>query len=529
MVVRIPGVDSVTKEFNSTAVIAALMASDAETIAGVLTTKAVRPAGLKAATPFSVVFPSGDATGVTDRANLLAAAAFRSHIRLGPGTFYVNSAITLGSNQHWQGTRDLTTVFLVSGSNTWTFDYASGGLTNVTIEDLTVDGNKAGNTLGHGGIRFPVFSNSTLRRCRIKNTTGMGFQSSLGTNVTVVDNEFVDIGSANTDSSLNSAIVSTTVGAIVTGNRVDGCSDTAIGVFGDGSNLVANNVVDDCYFIGIGLGAGHTVAGGPHVIVGNSIKGALGNSIDTGTACNVTVSGNTCMGGYTGIDIDISSVARSLCNIAIVGNTIRDMAACGIELLGNQTNAHTGFSIVGNTITHVGQHGIHLVAMQDGAVQGNQLTDVSYTLTGYAFIRLNPGTGNPGCDDVQIIGNRMNNETATNSYALHLDANSDRLTVIGNDMDGTWAKIVGAISATSIVRGNIGYKTEGGGVASVANAGTINHGLVVAPTRASLTPTVAGRQVAVTAIGATTLTVSLTDSAGAAIAVAENVYWTAEV
>lgn len=66
-----------------------------------------------------------------------------------------------------------------------------------------------------------------------------------------------------------------------------------------------------------------------------------------------------------------------------------------------------------------------------------------------------------------------------------------------------------------------------GGTVSIANGATITHDLGLTPTRYSVTPTAAGRQVSVTAVSSTTLTVSLTDSAGTAVAVAENVAWTA--
>lgn len=68
-----------------------------------------------------------------------------------------------------------------------------------------------------------------------------------------------------------------------------------------------------------------------------------------------------------------------------------------------------------------------------------------------------------------------------------------------------------------------------GGKASIVNGGTIPHGLGVAPTRYTATGTVAGRQVSVTAVDATNLTISLTDSSGTAVAVAENVAWMAGV
>ena len=64
-----------------------------------------------------------------------------------------------------------------------------------------------------------------------------------------------------------------------------------------------------------------------------------------------------------------------------------------------------------------------------------------------------------------------------------------------------------------------------GGVASVADTDTIAHGLSAAPTRYGASATAAGHIVAITAVSATTLTVSLVDDAGTPVAVAENVSW----
>jgi hypothetical protein len=67
------------------------------------------------------------------------------------------------------------------------------------------------------------------------------------------------------------------------------------------------------------------------------------------------------------------------------------------------------------------------------------------------------------------------------------------------------------------------------GSATIADGATIAHGLGFTPPRRSVTPTVAGRTVAVTAADATNLTVALRDSAGAAVTVAEPVLWSAGI
>lgn len=77
--------------------------------------------------------------------------------------------------------------------------------------------------------------------------------------------------------------------------------------------------------------------------------------------------------------------------------------------------------------------------------------------------------------------------------------------------------------------GNLVNDLPVGGVASKSDGQTIAHGLGVAPSRYGATATVSGHIVGVTAVSSTTLTVSLTDAAGAAVNVAENIAWWAAV
>jgi hypothetical protein len=83
--------------------------------------------------------------------------------------------------------------------------------------------------------------------------------------------------------------------------------------------------------------------------------------------------------------------------------------------------------------------------------------------------------------------------------------------------------------------GAVGYTTRNGGTVTIADGGTIDHGLgstatgaSITPTRFGLTPRTGKRIVAVTTVSATTLTIELQDNAGAAVTVPESVTWWAE-
>ncbi len=81
----------------------------------------------------------------------------------------------------------------------------------------------------------------------------------------------------------------------------------------------------------------------------------------------------------------------------------------------------------------------------------------------------------------------------------------------------------------NLVYRNSGYVTErSGAAATVADGGTITHGLAATPTNIRCTPSVAGEMIAVTATSSTTFTVAIKKHDGTA-GTTQTVYWEAEV
>jgi hypothetical protein len=434
------------------------VASDAEAKTATNNTKAMTPAKVKVALPFVTLHPSGDTTGATDLAAINAAIAAAANVRLAPGTFYINGTITLASSKTLSGSgRDATTIYCASGSNPadGMIGYAVGSLSNITISDLTLDANKAGNT-GTSGIVLTVCTNTTVERCRIKNTSARGIHTYQGSNFSALHNDFVDIGDANTSAGEHGAILcQDTLGTRIHSNRVDGCTDSGIITSGDGANSIVGNHVEDCYFIGIGLGGGHTATGGPHVISGNTVKTTTAsNLIDTGDACNVTVQGNTLMGaagGEAGICHDASGQASAVANLTIVGNSIYDCAGGGIVVVGNQTTPHSGFTVTGNTINVVGNHGINPSGFRRGTISGNTIRQVA---NGFAFIRLTIGSSGAAVTDVAVTGNSVYDPTP-HGYAVHSDVGNDWNIITANNFRTASANFVGTFGANSITTGNL--------------------------------------------------------------------------
>lgn len=88
--------------------------------------------------------------------------------------------------------------------------------------------------------------------------------------------------------------------------------------------------------------------------------------------------------------------------------------------------------------------------------------------------------------------------------------------------------LAGSFPTTHVLRDNPGYPTRAAGVVSVADGGTITHGLTTTPTKYGVTATTSGEFSSVTAAGSATLTVAIKkhdNSAGTT----QNIAWWAEV
>lgn len=174
------------------------------------------------------------------------------------------------------------------------------------------------------------------------------------------------------------------------------------------------------------------------------------------------------------------------------------------------------------------------------AIVANTFTYSTNTLNIPRFIRLVGTDSAPNVsriNRVAIVGNsfgRKNGGSGTCDYILRL-VNVDDVAVLGNvvenGMIGTSFLDISGTNNRLRIHDNPGVadQTENGGAAaSVADGGTISHGLYTTPTFVTVTPTVAGEFASVTAKGASTFTVALKKHDGSA-GTAQTVYWRAWV
>lgn len=117
----------------------------------------------------------------------------------------------------------------------------------------------------------------------------------------------------------------------------------------------------------------------------------------------------------------------------------------------------------------------------------------------------------------------------TQTHGVHTAGSDVSVDVLDSDLRGnaTAATDFGSLNHPRVIRNVAGYTTRAAGTASVADGGTIPHGLDVIPTAVSLTPTDSGRRVAATEVSDKTITVSLTDDGGNAISTEQEIYWNA--
>lgn len=311
---------------------------------------------------------------------------------------------------------------------------------------------------------------------------GPGIKISNGARVRVLDNMVDCLGTASTLASGIRATDSLVTGLVIKGNTVRRADGSGITVqAGSGAHtdvVIANNVIHD--------GAAYVEAdivvqnATEVVITGNTTRNALGIYARS-NAARVSIANNICKGSR----VQVEGVSCS-----ITGNVIEGPATTNVNAI-RVTAA--GASIVGNRL-------------KGGATNG--------------------ATGTLGLDSTDCVasGNVVENATTGQKWAVE-GAGGDRNLVTENTFIGTGS--VTKVGAASVIRRNRGYTTENGGSASIADGGTIAHGLSTTPTRITLTPAVASRHVSGVP-GASNITVALKDTAGTAVAAAETVYWTAE-
>jgi hypothetical protein len=216
----------------------------------------------------------------------------------------------------------------------------------------------------------------------------------------------------------------------------------------------------------------------------------------------MTITGNNFHGGVTCLDI-----TSDMCTIT--GNVIIDgyLNYCAITF-----SSIYGTTITGNIIYSASNNNFKGIDCQSSR---------RFTIKGNVIIQESTPTGTYGiyasgtCQDPIIVGNVISCTSAITGTGIYLGAIT-RGVVAHNQIYQYSTPINIATVNSGHVRWNEGYKNHNQGATSVADGGTISHGLTTTPTGVICTPITSGEFVSVTAKAASTFTVAIKTHAGAA-------------
>lgn len=397
-------------------------------------------------------------------AGLQAAADYAGSggtVWIGAGTFDISSSFAPSSNQVIRGAGMGATILrLANAANTDTI--LISGKTNITIRDLTIDGNKANNSVAKQGIRCTTSTNIRVERVHAHDCEQDGFYFSGCTDVVVQGcvsesngrNGF-SCGDANGRStrvrffactSMNHETLNTDIGYSLepaSFSTMVGCVslNDAVGItcFGGGSDNSTYNTISSCEVIDFsksGIIIGPFTAGVAHITVANCLirpDASLSTGLDSGIlfsdADDVTIIGNRIGPSHVNADFTGINALTSPNRFLIMGNQIEAAGFYAIQIASGQRGL-----IVGNIWRNADQDA--------GNRDGCQLTD---------------------CTDVIVVGNLGFDDqggSATQNYGLDTSggsATSDRITVVGNIFRGnTQANQINLIGTDNRVDHNVG-------------------------------------------------------------------------
>jgi parallel beta-helix repeat protein len=315
------------------------------------------------------------------------------------------------------------------------YDYSNTRATtqdvNITLRDLTLDGNKANNaglTQVAGAVYFNNVDGVTVQNVRVRNTVKHGIANTWVSNSSYVGNVFTACGTTGSYTAL--LFYHRASGVTIAGNTISGCGFGILTDHGSNKFSVTGNVVTGSTDSGIGFdeGSWSMVATG-NTCQGNGNAGIIVTDGQTGRRTHdITVTGNVCTDNandgivFSGTDLFTCSgntVARNSIGIRttvgyaqnarrgnIVGNTVMDNIAQGMYLTASTKNC----TVAANRIGGNGSHGLEMLSVSRIDVKHNTSSN-NNSSNGAGFvcgIKLS-GTS---ADNV-IVGNTCTNDVST--------------------------------------------------------------------------------------------------------------------
>lgn len=239
---------------------------------------------------------------------------------------------------------------------------------------------------------------------------------------------------------------------------------------------------------------------------------------------DVTINGNACSGNQsTGILVG-GSAGRNR-RIAISGNESQRNGGHGCYIQAASGKSATEISVTGNVFADNTLAGLSTNYVTNFVISGNIVTDNNQKAAGVQYgLRV---AGSQGIVTSNLVA--CNGYTYAHVDNININAVSNNVLVANNRLYGATGNDITDNASNSVIRDNVGYETEVSAKSvSVADGASIAHTLAVTPTIVTVTPTVAGEIVAVTAITSTTFTVAIKKHDGTA-GTTQDLYWRAQL
>lgn len=258
--------------------------------------------------------------------------------------------------------------------------------------------------------------------------------------------------------------------------------------------------------------------------------------------------------GIGGYDCQYTQVWNCLCYDAVAGSGLDfdDCIECTIGPIICHSNAWNGINIYSTASATAdvkvispicvdnGQQGVYVkgpsvhVTVTDPSCRNNGLSGVKFELQANNAKILGgvcEGNANHGvhvkdnCDDGSIVGVTLPSNTWE---AIKIeDSTNDRWLIEANQISGDSIDDEGT---GTVIRNNRGYVTENGGAASsVADGGTIAHGLVAIPSHVSVIGSVINENISVSALDGANITVQIQKTTDQSSGTSQTIYWRAWV
>lgn len=411
--------------------------------------------------------------GSTDDTTAIQAAinaSYGSTLYFPAGT-YIVSALTVSNSLNLVGVGyTFTTLKLKNSANNIPLTISAA--TNVSMSDLTVDGNKANNASGFSCVRINGASDAPeFHRVRFANAKTDGL-SQAGTVSKLLVSECVAENCGNDGMSISSATTS-----LIISNRSSGN-----GRFGIVVTSSYNRVIGNACFNNTSTGIAF-VSASYCVANGNSCFGNTGHGLQFNACFNSVQSGNNCSSnGISGLDQTLGCNNCTTIGNLSWGNTVR-----GIEI----DSATYQAVVTGNVVLNNGEVGISVYRSPGTVITSNQCLNNGNTTVPRYGIRLWDDVGTLASTNCIVSNNYVGDNrgvSAAQTYGLGIDdANVNNTIVTGNQFIGNVTGAVYMIApATNIkrARDNNGFVTQNYASSTITSGNTsvmISHGLSVTP------------------------------------------------